>query len=386
MKIAIIGAGPAGLYFARLRKLHHPGDEIVVYEQNEAGRTFGFGVSIAERAVDRYQTVDAQLAQRINAASLPMPNQRFTLGRESYLMTSTQYGAAIERRNLLDIMAGACTELGVEVRYSQRISDLAPCADADLVVGADGANSVLLAQDSASFNPRCGFLNNRFAWYGVATRLPEAGLAFRRHRGWNLIGHYYPYTAGLSTFVAEADGPSWDAGFGALGDEERKLVFEVAFTDELQGRTLIENRSIWRRFRHVSNERWHAGNRVLVGDALAVAHYSIGSGTRLAMDDALALFDAFEAVGDEVSLALPAFESARRPVREKLTDAARRSWDWYEGIAAHTQLPLLDFIHAFMTRTGRMAPERLAKAVPQFAADHAAHLALGDARNEKTSS
>ncbi|ROT43923.1 monooxygenase, FAD/NAD(P)-binding domain protein [Pusillimonas sp. NJUB218] len=373
MKIVVIGAGPAGLYFARLRKLHHPDDQVVVFEQNDQGSTFGFGVSIANRAVSRYEAVDADLAKRIHDASLPMPNQRFTLDGNSYLMSSTQYGAAIERRNLLSILAAACTELGVEIQYGAHIESLEPFKDADLIVGADGANSVVLELGAQDFGPTYGYLQNRFAWYGVKRSLPEAGLSFRRYGSWQLIGHYYPYTAELSTFVAEVDGPSWASGFSKLTEQERKEVFEDAFRQELQGETLVENRSFWRQFRHVDNAAWQAGNRVLLGDALAVAHFSIGSGTRLAMDDALALFDVLEQADDVVNVALPEFESARRHIRQKLMIAAQRSWDWYEDIAQHTQAPLMEFIQSFMSRTGRMSPERMAQAVPQFAADYEAY-------------
>lgn len=372
MKITIIGAGPAGLYFARLRKLHHPSDAITIYEQNPEGSTFGFGVSIAERATERYQQADPELIRRINAASLPMPHQRFTLDAQSYLVTSTQYGAAIERQRLLNIMAAACTELGVDIRYQQRCESIVEAAaECDLLVGADGANSVVLSQGSANFEPHYGLLTTRFAWYGLRRRLPEAGLSFRHTRAGRLIGHYYPYAKGLSTFVAEVDGPTWDSGFGDLSDSERKAVFEEAFAAELLGESLIENRSVWRQFRPVDNTRWQSGNRVLLGDAIAAAHYSIGSGTRLAMDDSLALHDALEGTADDISLALPLFESTRRPARQKLMGAARHSWDWYENIAQWMQLPLMEFIHAFMARTGRMDSARLAQALPGFSADYA---------------
>jgi 2-polyprenyl-6-methoxyphenol hydroxylase-like FAD-dependent oxidoreductase len=376
MKICIVGAGPAGLYFARLRKRAHPDDDITVYEQNPADSTFGFGVSIAERATERYLQSDPELIGRIHAASLPMPHQRFTLDDQSYLVTSTQYGAAIARQQLLDIMAVACREVGVELRYAQRVETVDDAAArCDLLVGADGANSVVLGQGSERFAPRYGLLGNRFAWYGLRRRLPEAGLSFRHHAGWRLIGHYYPYTPGMSTFVAEVDGPSWEQGFGALDDARRKAVFEQVFAHELQGEVLVENRSLWRQFRFVENRHWHGGHRVLLGDALAVAHYSIGSGTRLAMDDALALVDALQACGDDIAKALPCFEAARRPVRAKLTDAARRSWDWYDDIATPMRLPLIEFISAFMARTGRMDPARLAQTLPAFAADLAAYRA-----------
>jgi 2-polyprenyl-6-methoxyphenol hydroxylase-like FAD-dependent oxidoreductase len=376
MKICIVGAGPAGLYFARLRKRAHPDDDITVYEQNPEGSTFGFGVSIAERATERYLQSDPELIGRIHAASLPMPHQRFTLDEQSYLVTSTQYGAAIARQQLLEIMSAACTDVGVELRYAQRLESIdEAAARCELLVGADGANSVVLAQGSDHFAPRYGLLRNRFAWYGLRRRLPEAGLSFRHHAGWRLIGHYYPYAEGMSTFVAEADGPSWEQGFAALDDVRRKAVFEQVFAQELQGESLVENRSLWRQFRFVDNTHWHRGNRVLLGDAMAVAHYSIGSGTRLAMDDALALFDALQACGDDVARALPAFESARRPVRSKLTDAARRSWDWYEDIAKPMGLPVMEFVSAFMARTGRMDPARLAQTLPEFAADLAAYRA-----------
>jgi 2-polyprenyl-6-methoxyphenol hydroxylase-like FAD-dependent oxidoreductase len=372
MKIAIIGAGPAGLYFARLRKLRHPDDEITVFDQNEAGQTFGFGVAIAHTAAERYLAVDPVLSQRITAASFPMPAQRFTVGAHSYRVASDVNGMSIERRALLQIMAAACSEIGIEIRAGRRIEQLDIADEVDLLVGADGANSLVLAKGEADFQPRCGDLNNRFAWFGVSRSLPESGLSFKKHGPWQLIAHYYPYTPTLSTFVAEVDGPSWAQGFSDLTDAQRKRLFEDTFAEELQGAQLIENRSIWRRFRHVHNAHWQAGKRVLLGDALSVAHFSIGSGTRLAMDDALALFDALEANGGDVASGLPAFEAARRPVRQKLMDAARNSWDWYEQIGEHVQLPLMDFIHSFMSRTGRMSPERLARAMPQFAADHAA--------------
>lgn len=379
MKIAIIGGGPAGLYFARLRKLHHPSDHITVYEQNPAGRTFGFGVSIADKAVGRYGAADPVLAQRIASATVPLPDQRISIDAQNYCLTSTQSGAGIARQNLLNIMAEACLEVGVAIEYNARI-DMPNVLNAhDLVVGADGANSVVLTNAVDYFAPSYGLLTTRFAWYGVARSLPEAGLSFKRKGPWRFVGHYYPYTDQLSTFVAEVDGSTWDGGFSDLSDTERKQLFEDVFADELQGQRLVENRSIWRQFRFVDNAHWACGKQVLLGDALSVAHYSIGSGTRLAMDDALALFDAFEAAHDDVLDALALYEATRRPVREKLMNAARRSWDWYEGFRQHMELPLLDFIYAFMTRTGRIDDERLARAVPTFAADYAAYRAsLGE--------
>jgi len=375
VKILVVGGGPAGLYFARLRKRAHPSDTVILVEQNPPDVTYGFGVSIAVGAKSRYGQVDPELIEEIEHASYPMPNQRIAIDDSSYTIKWETFSGAIQRSVLLSTMQRACERVGVECHFGRQLSDYSAFEGFDLVVGADGANSFVRRSANCGFGTRNSELTNRFAWYGVNAALPQAGLSFKNLGGWALVGHYYPYSHSMSTFVAEVDAATWnDPKFGELADADRRKIFEVAFEGELMGSGLVENRSIWRSFGVVENDRSHYENRVLLGDALTVAHYSIGSGTRLAMDDAQGLYEVLEASTCEVPAALEEYERVRRSERDKLMSAARRSYSWYEEFRGHMNSPLLDFIYAFMSRTGRMGPDRLDRAAPQFLADYRKYL------------
>lgn len=370
MRIAVVGGGPAGLYFARLLKRSRSEHEIIVFEQNAPDATFGFGVGLGGKARDRIRMTEPEVHDRITAAMVFTNRQNIHLNGTDVLLEYTQLGGAIERLNLLRILQDACTEVGVQMQARQRIDALEQLSGFDLVVGADGVNSTVRQMHGDAFGTRIYYLTNHFAWYGVARPMRPNTLVFRTTELGRFVGHYYCYTEGMSTFVAECDDETWArSGMAGMTDPERRALMEHVFAPELQGDPLVENRSIWRQFPVVTNDRWHIGNTVLMGDALISAHFSIGSGTRLAMDDAAALFAAVTAT-DDVPTALRRFEHDRKPIRERFRQAAENSFTWYENLARVMAQAPLDFVHDFLTRTGRIDDARLAEYCPGFHAQY----------------
>jgi 2-polyprenyl-6-methoxyphenol hydroxylase-like FAD-dependent oxidoreductase len=368
MKIVVIGAGPAGLTFARLFKRHRPDTEIVVYEQNPRAATYGFGVGISGGLRARLKAYDPEIYARIQAASTFDNRQTISVDGESMLLRYSEVGGAIRRLDLLNILQAGCEDVGVNVEYGVRIETRDALGGYDMVVAADGANSAIRGLYADAFGTRVQRLRNRHAWFGVGTALAPSGLAFQRRDGGAFCAHYYAYTPGLSTFVAECDERAWEnAGLEAMGNDERRRYFETLFAQELRGQSLIDNNTTWRQFAAVTNERWVHDNVVLLGDALRSAHFSIGSGTRLAMEDSFALFDALVAEDADVARSLARFVETRRPRREAFATAAEASFDWYEEMHAHMDAPLMEFVHDFLTRTGRVDVDRLRLYCPDFA-------------------
>ena len=294
--------------------------------------------------------------------------QLFRLDDQELVVDYPEATGAIERLTLLRILAAAAEEAGAVLRYGHRETDLsAAAAHHDLVVASDGVNSSLRAQWRAAFGTQSYELTNRFAWYGVATALRPMALVFRTVGGGAFIGHFYAYGPHASTFVAECDAAAWEGtGMDRMTDAARKALFERVFAPALGGRLLVDNRSNWRRFSVVTNERFASRNVVLLGDSLRSAHFSIGSGTRLAMEDAAALSTAFDEACPHVADALERFETLRRPAREVFGEAARRSFEWYETVVTRMDQPILPFIYEFMGRTGRINDRRLAAYAPYF--------------------
>ena len=360
----VVGGGPSGLYFAYLLKKSSPASRVEVIEQNAPDATFGFGVVLADRGLERLEHADAESYRQLIRRMHRNKNQIIYHRGEAILVDSTGYGGAISRLALLTVLKGVCEQVGVELRFSTRVQSI---PDADLVVGADGVNSAVRTAEGSDFGLRVEKLTNWFAWYGTRARFDTPALNFREHRGGHFVAHYYPYSDEMGTFVAECDARTWSRlGLGAMTDDERQRLMEEIFADALQGQPLISNKSIWRNFVAASTERWHSGNRVLLGDALNSAHFSIGSGTRIAMEDSIALWEAL-AASATVPQALERFEHERRPAKQKLLKAARASYLWYERFAEKMDaLAPLDFTYDFMTRTGRMDDARLRRQHPQF--------------------
>lgn len=370
MKIAIIGGGPGGLYIARLLKRLRRDNDITVFEQNPRDATYGFGVTLGGSARERMRRVDEEVHDRLAEVMLFNNQQIIRLDDDEVLLEYAASGGAIARLQLLNVLQATSEEVGVKLRHGVRITDLAQLSDCDLIVAADGVNSVLRSKFTDAFGTHAYLLNNHFAWYGVGREMKPNALVFRHAHGGVFVAHYYAYTKDMSTFVAECDGDTWTrCGMARMTDVERRQMIEDIFARELEGAPIIDNKSDWRQFNAVTNERWVHDNIVLLGDAQRAAHFSIGSGTRLAMDDATALFQAFEEVGDDVRAALARFVEIRSPIRRQFGSAAERSFNWYEHMRQAMRMPVMDFTYDFLTRTGRVDDVRLKDYVPAFYQD-----------------
>jgi 2-polyprenyl-6-methoxyphenol hydroxylase-like FAD-dependent oxidoreductase len=248
--------------------------------------------------------------------------------------------------------------------FNTRLSDLGELRRYDLAVAADGANSV--ARGAADFGTTITPLGNKFAWFGTTKIFPTLTQTFVENEDGTFNAHHYRHSPEMSTFVFECDAATWQrAGFASMNETQTLAYAERAFAATLGGHRLVSNKSVWRNFPNVRNARWHAGNVVLIGDAMRTAHFSIGSGTRLAMEDAIALVKAL----NEYPLpdALGAFEAARRPIVEKLVAAADASGNWYDRFPEHMRLAPREFAWSYIQRSGRIDPDRLRKISPKFA-------------------
>jgi len=368
MRIAILGAGPAGLYLATLIKRRDARADVTVIEQNPPDATFGFGVVFSDRALDFLRADDAETY----AAIVPHLEswQDMTLVVRGARVVIDGIGfAAIGRLHLLQLLQTRAAAVGVTPVYNRAVTSLDELAGYDLVVGADGVNSLVRRTHAEALGASVRLLTNRFAWFGTTQRFETLTQTFVDSDVGPLNAHHYRYAPDRSTFIVEVGADTFArAGFASMSEAETRSACERAFADALGGHTLISNNSIWRQFPIVHNGRWSHGNRVLIGDALHTAHFSIGSGTRLAMEDAIALDQALAAHAD-VPQALAAFEAARRPVLEKLVAGANGSADWYEHFGGHMQqLAPLDFAMSYITRSGRIDRERLRALSPHFVA------------------
>ena len=370
MRIVILGAGPAGLYLAYLIKRRRADADIVLIEQNPADATFGFGVVFSDRALEFLRDDDPETFAAIapqmeswNDITLVHRNERTTIDGIGF--------AAIGRLKLLQLLQARVRSVGIEPQFGRAVGSLDELGDADMIVGADGVNSLVRRAFADEFGGGVVYLANRFAWFGTPKPYDTLTQTFRHTPIGDFNAHHYRYAPGRSTFIVEVDEATFArAGFERMEDMESRSLCEKVFADALEGKRLISNNSIWRRFPQVSNARWHHGKYVLIGDALHTAHFSIGSGTRLAMEDAIALDRALAAQDDDVALALPAFEAARRPIVEKIVAGASASAAWYEHFAEHMELNPAEFAMSYMMRSGRIDIERLRKLSPRFVAQY----------------
>lgn len=375
MRIEIVGGGPAGLYFALLMKDQDPSHHVRVHERNRPDDTFGFGVVFSDATLENLAGADGPSSAAITKAFYHWDD--IDIHFRGQVLSSTGHGfAGLSRQALLDILADRCRELGVELEYETEVAGLESFAGADLVVAADGVNSRLRETLAEHVEPDLDWRPNRFVWLGTTCPFPAFTFYFREDRHGLWRGHAYQYEAGSggdasSTFIVETTDETFRAAGLDPDDEDATLAFcEELFRDELQGHRLIKNRSIWRRFPTVRCRRWHHGNVVLLGDSAHTAHFSVGSGTKLALEDAIALRDALASQGsDGLDAALRAYEEERRPGVESLQRAAQASLLWFEDTERYTDLEPIQFAFTLLTRSLRITHEELKVRDPAFIAE-----------------
>ncbi|WP_433259970.1 FAD-dependent monooxygenase [Actinosynnema sp. CS-041913] len=377
MRIAVVGGGPGGLYFAALAKQLDPQREVTVWERNAADDTFGFGVVFSDETLDGIAGADPVIAAAMEAEFARWSD--IDIHYRGAVQTSGGHGfAAIERTRLLGLLQRRCRDLGVDLRFSA----LAPAADAlardyDLVVAADGVNSATRAKHADVFQPSLDERECRYMWLATDRVLEAFTFTVRETDFGPVQVHAYPFSAERSTFIVELTERTWRAaGFADLAardlppgrsDEDSVARCAELLGDFLDGSSLLTNNSKWVRFTTVRNATWRHGNIVLLGDAAHTAHFSIGSGTKLAMEDSLALAAALRTAPD-LDTALDRYEAERRPVVESTQRAAQASLEWFETIEHAVGQEPEQFAFNLLTRSRRVTYDNLRLRDPEYIA------------------
>lgn len=368
MKIGIAGGGPAGLYFALLMKRADPTRAITVYEQNPQGATYGWGIVFSGRALSFMAQHDPASYQDL-ASHLRLWDEMHIGHCDQLVAVDGSRFSGIGRKEMLDVLVRHCQEAGVAIHFAEPLAHLAALDGCDLVVGADGVNSLVRTTYAEHFAPAITTLTNKYIWYGTPHHFPALSLIFRTNADGCFVAHAYPYSASTSTFIVECDAATWrQARFSDRNEAECRAYCEELFAPDLAGSPLLSNKSAWLNFKAVSNRRWHCRNVVLLGDALHTAHFSIGSGTRTAVEDAIELFAAFQEHGDDVAASLQSFETRRRPTSDLLLTTARSSYLWYERFRDYLHLTPVELAYSYMTRSGQVNNEKLSQQAPKFMA------------------
>ncbi len=369
MKIVVIGGGPGGLYFALLMKKAHPEHRIAVYERNRPDDTFGFGVVFSDETLDNLMESDPESYHAITREFSYWDEIDFYFHGE--VVRSTGHGfCGTERKTLLNILHERCRKLGVELHFSTEIKDVEQFADADVIVAADGINSAIREKYKEHFQPSIEYRRNHFIWLGSSAPSPAFSFHFTTNEFgiWDLCT--YQYKAGMCTWVIEAPEETWAKAEPVIGkwDEAKTVAYlEKMWAHLLKGHTLTPNRSYWRQFPVIKNANWHYKNIVLLGDALHTAHYSIGSGTKLAMEDAIHLFNAFER-SRTVEEAFEAFAAGRREDVEKTQYASNVSAIWTENPSRYWRMSPIQACFSMLSRAKAVTYDNLRLRDPAFVA------------------
>jgi anthraniloyl-CoA monooxygenase len=368
MKVAIIGGGPAGLYVSILLRRQHPEAEITVYERNRADDTFGFGVVFSDATLDNFEEYDLPSYRRITQEFAYWDDIAVHFRGTVHRVGGNGF-CGCSRRKLLLILQERARELGVALNFETEIDDETRLADADLIILADGINSRFREKYADHFQPEVDLRANMFAWMGSTRPLDAFTFIFQETEWGPFIVHAYQYEAGRSTFIFETDPATFErAGLAGLNERESADRMASMFGWFLGGHELLVNRSMWRNFPMIRSKRWVKDNMVLLGDAKASAHFSIGSGTKLAMEDAIALAEAMRQAKD-VAAALKRYEEGRREEVEKTQHAADVSLVFFEHVNRFWDFDPVQFAFGVMTRSKAITYDNLNLRAPDFVAD-----------------
>ncbi|HZS19753.1 MAG TPA: FAD-dependent monooxygenase [Pseudonocardiaceae bacterium] len=362
MRIVCIGGGPAGLYFAISAKLRDAGHDITVIERDPPGATYGWGVVYWDDLLDILFRNDPESARALQAESVLWQEQRILLRNEQTAYLSG-YGFSVGRAALLDVLGERATELGIDLQYRREVNgDAAELTDADLVVVCDGANSRTRQRHGEQFGARVDVGGNPYIWLGTDRVFDSFTFAFEQTpAGW-IWFHAYPSTAGISTCIVECSQQTWHGlGFDSLSSEDSVGLLEKIFERAIDGHALISQSrgepARWQRFTQVTNKTWSHGNLVLAGDAAHTTHFTLGSGTRLAMIDAVMLAQSLYD-HEELPAALESYDRRGRAALRPIQAAARTSMAWFERADRYLDRDAVAFAYAMAGREGAHPPWR----------------------------
>ena len=370
MKIRIIGAGPAGLFFASLMKRNNPDHDVVVYERGYRDATWGFGVVFSDRALEFLRADDEEMYQLLTPHMETWEDLTIAVNDRKIPISGNGF-TAIGRLEMLTLMYEHAEKLGVKIEFETEITSLEQVGDADLIVGANGAFSWIRDENEDKFGTSVDWRPNKFIWYGTSKPFDTLTLTFRETDKGVFCAHHYRYSPNMSTFLVEVEEDTWKrAGFEDMSPEDTVRYCEEVFANDLDGHPILSNHSFWRQFPAIWNDRWSFDNVVLIGDALRTAHFSIGSGTRLGMEDSIALARGLIENGYDVQAGLQRFRELREPPMRKIFDAANVSLRWYEHMDELIKLDPVEFAYSYMTRTGRIDHAEVVRRDPELAAEY----------------
>jgi len=366
MRIDIIGGGPAGLYFAILMKKADPKHQVTIYERNGPDDTFGWGVVFSGKTLANLRAADEESHAAITNQFEAWDNVDIVHRDEKISIHGNSF-SGIARLQLLKILQHRAEQLGVEVVFRTEIADMETLrSQCDLLVAADGVNSGVRSRYAEQLRPSLDVRAHRYIWYGTNQLFHGLTLTFRENADGVFAAHSYKFNKTTSTFIVECDPETARrANLEAKSDEETRRYIAKVFERDLAGHPLLSNNSKWINFVLVKNANWFFENLILLGDALHTAHFSIGSGTKLAMEDAIALAECFQTTSD-VTKVLSKFTEVRRPVIEDYQAAAFESMVWFENAAKYVSLAPIDLAFSAMMRSGRVSYEDLKKRAPEF--------------------
>ena len=359
MKIAVIGGGPGGLYFSILTKKAMPHCQIDVYERNKPDDSFGFGVVFSDETLGEFLKRDMQSYELIRSKFAYWDDIIIARDGEEVSVAGNGF-CGCSRKTLLQLLQQRCKEEGVNLHFEHNVDDISLFENADMIIASDGIASGIRTKYEKEFGTKIVMKQNRFVWLGSTKPLDAFTYFFRNTEHGLIVAHSYQYEEGMSTWIFECSDETWQKfNFEVINEADTIAKISEIFKDELDGHPLISNKSHWRQFPHVTNENWYHKNIVLLGDAKATAHYSIGSGTKLAMDSAIGLSDAVIANPTDVQAAFQQYDKTRRNTVEMIQYAALVSLDWFENMNRHNQHPFYQFAFGCMTRAKKVTFENL---------------------------